>query len=125
MANGPTPMTPYLHTDPASLLRELNGDLVAFRALSATYLRIAPPLLAKLEQALCAADGAALARAAHALRGAATLMGSTALVLLLRRFEQGAAAGDLPGAADLADLRHLFEAAAGEVGHSAVHFVPA
>lgn len=111
----------WQHIDPASLLAELNGDLVAFRALSATYLRIAPQMLANVEQA----HGAALAVAAHALRGATALMGATALTAQLAELERRAAPRcALAGTPEMAELARRCAAVAEDVADSIVHFHP-
>ncbi len=114
----------YRLIDPVYLLRELNGDVAAFRNLSRMYLRITPAMLASVQCAVsAAADAGALARASHALRGATSLMGATALTALLLEFEQHARHNSAwPDTAAMDQLAWLFTAVAIEIGESILHF---
>lgn len=118
-----SPVSSYRLNDPVYLLRELNGDVAAFRDLSNMYLRITPAMLASVQLAVsAAADAGVLASASHALRGATSLMGASALTALLLEFEQQARRGSAwPDTAAMDRLAWLYTAVAIEIGESIVH----
>lgn len=79
--------SPYQSIDPQVLLKAVGGDLDAFRSMTETYLRIAPPMLARLQQAAAAGDGAAVTRESHALKGTTALVGAARLTQQLAQIE--------------------------------------
>lgn len=116
-------MNPYVQIDPWLLLRAAADDLESFRALSETYLLIAPPMLERLRAARLAGDLAALAHESHALKGSAALLGATGLCALLQQLESAARAGQAPADAGLwQQLEGRFEAVAAEVALSIAQF---
>lgn len=116
-------MNSYVQIDPWLLLRAAADDLESFRALSETYLLIAPPMLERLRAARLAGDLAALAHESHALKGSAALLGASGLCSLLQEIESAARAGQLPAEAARWDqLEQQFAAVAAEVGLSIVQF---
>jgi HPt (histidine-containing phosphotransfer) domain-containing protein len=86
--------------DPAALeaLREL-GDEAFVSDLVDTFVADAPPLLA----ALRGSEVEEVRRAAHTLKSNGATFGATKFSELCRQLEEQAKAGDLTGAAELAD----------------------
>jgi HPt (histidine-containing phosphotransfer) domain-containing protein len=68
-----------------------------------------------IDAAAASGDAHAVAESAHALKGAATTMGSTYLTNACRTIENEGRAGALPNASALAELRTLGDAAAADV----------
>lgn len=106
----------YKHIDPGVLLRAVGGDAAACLSLTLTYLDTAPGMHARLQQALQAGEPAAVAHAAHALKGSTTLVGAEQLTGLLQALERRARAGEGKAlAAQGPELAELFQAALQEV----------
>ena len=113
----------YQQIDPRVLYRAIGEDLDAFRALSQTYLDIAPPLFERLQRALAAADDAATALESHSLRGSTALVGAVHLTALLQDIESHARRGAArPGLPQVAELGRLFGLVMHEVRLSMVQF---
>ena len=113
----------YQQIDPRVLYRAIGEDLDAFRALSQTYLDIAPPLFERLQRALAATDDKAIALESHALRGTTALVGAVRLTALLQDVESQARRGAArPGLAQMAELARLFDVVMHEVRLSMVQF---
>jgi HPt (histidine-containing phosphotransfer) domain-containing protein len=70
-------------------------DRALLEQLVATFLCTAPGEWSRIEQAYAASDAAALARAAHSLKGAALAIAAGPLAALAARLEELAHAGDL------------------------------
>ena len=64
----------YQQIDPRVLYCATGEDVDAFRALSQTYLDIAPPLFERLQRALRAAGGTATVLECQSLRGTTALV---------------------------------------------------
>ena len=111
----------YRHTDPRVLFGAIGDDLDGFRALSQTFLDIAPPLCQRLQAAIRAGDSAAALHHAHSLRGSTALVGAAQLSRLLHEVEALARRG-APALALLPELARLFDAVLHEVGHGILHF---
>jgi len=62
--------------DPQALLEAAGGDATLARELIDIYLRIGPPMVARLRLAAAADTGDAIAEEAHALRGCLLLLGA-------------------------------------------------
>lgn len=105
----------YHHIDPPVLLRAAGDDLDAFRSLSETFLQIAPPMFARLQQALNGTDRKALVQASHALRGTVALVGAHALAALLLAIERPTEAGPEAATPAAAELSQLMQAVLLEV----------
>ncbi|MCU6501294.1 Hpt domain-containing protein [Rugamonas sp. A1-17] len=86
----------YRVTAPGVLWQAAGADLQTFRALAQTFLDHAPPLQARLEQALRLGSPAAIAAASHALKGMTVLVGAERLSALLQALERQARAGVAP-----------------------------
>jgi HPt (histidine-containing phosphotransfer) domain-containing protein len=113
----------YRHIDPHVLLRAAAGDLATFRALSQTFVAIAPPMLQRLQAALAAGEARALCHESHALKGTVALVGAAALAAALQRLESAAAGGQLGAAAELGDgLAGAFGQVLAEVERSIAEF---
>jgi CheY-like chemotaxis protein len=92
-----------LDSSALTALRDLQGegepDVLA--AVSADYLRDAPPRLAALHEALARADAEAVQREAHAIKGSSGSLGAVEMARLCVELEGQARAGDLIRAAEL------------------------
>lgn len=101
-------MQQYQHIDPHVLLAAAAEDVDAFVDLSHTFLRIAPPMLARLQQDEAAGDHAAAMRGAHSLKSTAALVGAAQLARMAEETENRARDGhDSPAAALDALAREL------------------
>ena len=89
---------PYRAIEPQILMKAVGGDPGAFRELSETFLRIAPPMFARLEQASAAADHAAAAMEGHSLKSTTALVGAAQLTRLVETMETFARRHDVHGA---------------------------
>ena len=89
----------YRVIDPVVLMNAVGNDIDAFRELPATYLRIAPPMLARLEQAVAAADHEVAAVESHSLKSSTALVGAVQLTRLVEAMETFARRADARGAA--------------------------
>ena len=113
----------YQQIDPRVLYCAIGEDLDAFRALSQTFLDIAPPLFERLQRALAGADGQAIALESHSLRGTTALVGAVQLTALLQDVESQARHGAAQlGVAQMAKLARLFGVVMHEVLLSMVQF---
>ena len=113
----------YEQIDPHVLYCAIGEDLDAFRALSQTFLDIAPPLFERLERALASADCNATALESHSLRGSTALVGAVQLTALLQDIESHARRGAAqPGLPQMADMARLFGVVMHEVRLSMVQF---
>ena len=113
----------YQHIDPYVLFGAIGDDLDGFRALSHTFLDIAPPLFQRLQLAIGAGDSASTLHECHALKGTTALVGALHLTQLLHDCEclarRGAQDLVLPR---LPELARQFAAVMREVGLSRLHF---
>ena len=75
-------------------MRESGAEHAVYSIVD-TFVRQGPDRLAALAAAAASSDGPALARAAHALRGAAATLGARELARLLEQVETSARAGDI------------------------------
>lgn len=91
----------YRVIDPDVLMKAVGGDPRSFCELSETFLRIAPPMLARLEQAIAAGNHAAAAIEAHSFKSTTSLVGALQLPRLAEGLEMLVQSGDLQGAAAL------------------------
>ncbi len=89
--------------DRQKLLESLDGDLDFLETLLAVYMEDVPIQLAEMAGALEREDADALAKQAHAVKGASANVHAGTLEDLARRAEQAAKAGDLAGVRALAD----------------------
>jgi PAS domain S-box-containing protein len=80
-------------------------DHALLEQLVATFLRTARGEWLRIEQAYAAGDGAALARAAHSLKGGALAIAARPLAALAERLEERARAGELAACGQ--DIRRL------------------
>ena len=77
----------YQHIDPLVMLNAVGKDLDAFRSLSKTFLRLAPPMFERLEGAIMAGDRKASLHEVHSLKGTTSLIGAGQLTELLKDIE--------------------------------------
>lgn len=91
----------------AALLERAGGDQQICVELCNVFLEDAPKRLALIRQALTAGDAAALRRAAHGFKGAASVFDAAVVVAAARRLEDAAVAGNLAGAPEI--FKHLEE----------------
>lgn len=95
LAGAPPPAGPDGAVDRAALtmLRRIGGDRLA-RDMAALYLDAVPGWLDAARRALAHGDRAALARAAHTLRGSCGQLGASGAAQLCRELEGRTGAGD-------------------------------
>jgi len=94
----------------AEVLESTGGDREFLDELIATYLDDVPRQLAALRQAASAGTPDAVARAAHALKGASASLGAAGLAERSRVFELAARAGRLDDAGDqISELETEFQ----------------
>ena len=116
----------YRTIDPLVLLHAVGNDAGAFRELSQTFLRITPPMLARLEKALAARDSANVVLEAHTLKGTTALVGAACATRLAHEIEALSRGGDADGAARLLPaLATEFALVAREVLRSVEHSLAA
>jgi CheY-like chemotaxis protein len=84
---------------PEETLERFDGDIEFFREVAEQFARDSAELLGRIDAALRAADGRALSHGAHALKGAASNFGASAVVARTATLEKLGAAGDLAAAA--------------------------
>ncbi len=86
-------------------MRELAGgtDAAFVAELIATYLQTAHEHIAAMRKAAAAADGTAMMRAAHSLKGSSAQLGAHRLAEACQELEQRAAQGSLAGAPSLVE----------------------
>lgn len=115
--------TPYEHIDPNFLYVTAGSDLETFRLLAQTFLKIAPPMFARLETAARESDPLRCAAEAHSLRGATCLLAASRLSDLLGQLEVSCrqSAPEMPPV-DLPALRSLFDKVTQEVEICLHHF---
>lgn len=109
----------YQHIDPLVLLDAVAQDQDAFRALSGTFLEIAPPMLKRLDQAVHAGDNNAIFHETHALKGTTSLVGAMQLTSLIQEMEKSARLGEGSLARYMPELTRLFHLVSEEVKASA------
>jgi len=85
--------------DPVASLERAGGDAVLLGELAALFVAEVPQRLRELQEALARQDGAALARAAHTLRGSASNFGAPAVVAAAQQLETLGQQGTLADAA--------------------------
>jgi len=86
--------------DADAVLASFGGNRAVLRDVIAVFLDDAPVMMKAVEDALAGGDAAALASAAHALKGSAGLFSQGPVFDGARRLEQRARGGDLSGAAE-------------------------
>jgi signal transduction histidine kinase len=86
--------------DRAALLERLGGDAELVREVAELYFHESPRLLGAARAALAGGDAAALARAAHSLKGTLATLAAPRASAAARRLEELGARGDLAAAAD-------------------------
>lgn len=113
----------YHYIDPVVMHNAVGKDLDAFRSLSKTFLRLAPPMFERLERAFLAGDSKASLHQVHSLKGTTSLIGAAQLTQLLKdienllwRKEQGSFVQYIP------ELTRLFGLVMQEVQASIVDF---
>jgi HPt (histidine-containing phosphotransfer) domain-containing protein len=84
--------------DEASLLERLMGSRALVRTVVDTFLEDAPRQLAALTASLASGDLEEAARHAHALKGAAAMLGADAVTRFAEALELAQRQGDLAGA---------------------------
>jgi signal transduction histidine kinase/CheY-like chemotaxis protein/HPt (histidine-containing phosphotransfer) domain-containing protein len=94
----------------SSLLARVGGDPRLLRRVARTFLKDSPAKLRAIKQAIARRDAAALASAAHALKGAVAIFGAKDAVLHAVSLQEMGRAGDLANAP--ASFRELDEALA-------------
>jgi len=113
----------YQSIDPAVLLAAVGGDLPSFHEMSQTFLRIAPPMLAKLETAISLGDCAKIAQESHSLKGTTSLVGASKLTGLVQDIELRGKRGETGGfAAVLHEVTQEFSIVMEEVQASILDF---
>lgn len=80
----------YRHIDPAVLLNAAGDDQQGFNELLAMFLRIVPPMLSELEQAVLARRTDDIAHHAHSLKSCLSLVGAFATGARLEQLERAA-----------------------------------
>lgn len=111
----------YQSIDPRVLLEAVGQHRESFRDMSLTFLRIAPPMLQRLQEAAQAGDCGRAALESHSLKSTAALVGADALARMLAGIEglsrraERIPADALPGvAAELAKvMREVRDSIAG------------
>jgi signal transduction histidine kinase/DNA-binding response OmpR family regulator/HPt (histidine-containing phosphotransfer) domain-containing protein len=86
--------------DPAIALHLMAGDREILRELAAAMIETAPGALAQCREAVAAGDSAAVARAAHGLKGAVGCVGAAGALAAAGRLEESGLDADLPEAAE-------------------------
>jgi signal transduction histidine kinase/DNA-binding response OmpR family regulator len=101
-AVGPAPALarrdPEAVFEAAALVDSLMGDRVLARSVAIQFLADVPPRLAMLSDDLRHADGNAIARQSHTIKGASAAVGCARLVKLAAMIEGHARAGDIESA---------------------------
>jgi HPt (histidine-containing phosphotransfer) domain-containing protein len=82
------------------LLAKVNGDEKLLLSLLNTYRKEVPRRVAAMEKALAHGDGAALARAAHSLRGTLAMLGIADAAEIAGGLEAGGRKGELANAGE-------------------------
>ena len=84
-----------LQFDPAVVLKRVDGDMELLREIAGLFFEDTPRLLAEARAAIARADGSALERAAHALKGAVGNFGARAAFDAAMALEKMGRAGPL------------------------------
>jgi two-component system, sensor histidine kinase len=84
-----------------TLLRDIGGDRELMFSVLGNFEKFAPNYLREISKAVQAADGAAIERGAHRLRGALLTLRADAAAAIAQTLEYAARSGDLDGAPDL------------------------
>lgn len=90
---------------PEKMLEQLGGDREAFQAVVGTFIEAVPTQLAEVKAAVAAGDGERLAKAAHLLKGAVSVVAAETAYCLAETLEEKGKKGDLDAAPAL--LSHL------------------
>jgi HPt (histidine-containing phosphotransfer) domain-containing protein len=104
-APAPAAESPF---DEAALLERVEGDVELLAEIVALFREGSPRLLEEVRAAVAAGDSAALKRAAHTLKGAASNFGATAVVGIALELEMMGRANDLSWAAQARDNLEVF-----------------
>ena len=86
-------MIAYRHIDPAVLLNAAGDDQQGFTELLAMFLRIVPPMLSELDEAVRDARVADIAHHAHSLKSCLSLVGALGCGARLEQLERAARSG--------------------------------
>ena len=78
---------PYLYIDPSVLFNATGEDLDSFRALSHTFLVIAPPMFERLKAAILVGECKVISHEIHSLKGTTSLVGAVELTAKLLELE--------------------------------------
>lgn len=115
--------SPYQSIDPQVLLKAVASDLEAFRSMSQTFLRTAPPMLARLQQAAAAGDCMMAMRESHSLKGTVALVGAARLTQRFAQIESLARGAEMEALRPLLPTLELeFRLVMQEVAASIAHF---
>ena len=87
----------------SAMLEIVDGDRDLLAAIGTEYLRQTPPLLGQLEDAVARRDAAAVAKAAHKLKGSSLQLAGARVGAAAGRLENAARDGDLSAAPALMD----------------------
>jgi HPt (histidine-containing phosphotransfer) domain-containing protein len=98
-----TAAAPEVPFDEAALRERVEGDTELLREIIELFLEDSPRLIDEVRAAVAAGDAAALRRAAHTLKGAASNFGASAVVAAALELETMGRTGDLSGAAPARD----------------------
>jgi HPt (histidine-containing phosphotransfer) domain-containing protein len=101
---------PNVSPGKAALLRRLGGNARLVQPIVRTFRRDAPKKIAEMKRALARKDGIALATAAHALKGSASLFGAEKATLGAQQLQEMGRKGELEHARTV--LKELEEAVA-------------
>ncbi|QRX82846.1 Hpt domain-containing protein [Glaciimonas sp. PAMC28666] len=114
---------PYLYIDPSVLFNATGEDLDSFRALSHTFLTIAPPMFERLIAAILAEQIKAISHEIHSFKGTTSLVGAVELTRKLEELENTLANEvKCQLAQHVPELWRLFSLVMQDVRDSIVHF---
>jgi HPt (histidine-containing phosphotransfer) domain-containing protein len=109
-------MSGFQSIDIDMALERLGGDLDVLREIAALFLEESPKIMVALEQALCAGDAPALARAAHNLKGSVSTFCAQQAYDAARALEMASREENLSAASrDLVRLSSAIETLAPEL----------
>jgi two-component system sensor histidine kinase/response regulator len=108
--------------DPSQLLGQLKDDHALAEAIAVGFVSDMPGQIDRAESTIAAGDALALARLAHAIKGAASSVGGHAMAATALRLERAALAGDWALArGGLRELRDAFAGVAREMQRAFPH----
>ncbi|MGV8892462.1 MAG: Hpt domain-containing protein [Burkholderiaceae bacterium] len=117
------PQQQYQAIDPFVLFLSVGNDLDAFRDLSKVFLKICPPMLHLLKNAVLEENAKGIWHESHALKGTASLVGATQLTCLLQEIENLSRKADIDAIVPcIPELTRLFSVVMHEVQASIVNF---